>query len=324
MCPSARYAAVLRMYLISQPHMVRTMAGTKGSKRDPIDWSVIKREYELGALLIRAISRLYKISDTSIRTRRDKYQWSRKLAPEMRRRVREELVRNAADQQVTLHPESAPTGARLLEGEFIVEEVMPGDSERPSKAEIDASKALATCKYDASIMLADCKHPECGYKVDKRFAVGDPDLVTPEDEVNRHQELVTQLATMRVTDVVVFHQNAASSAVAGAKRIADMVLAVLDRPEDEAARSALFRFMGMNETLADVLRKASGVLAQMIPIVRLSYGIGDDNAGEKYDDYVAELEAKMTDLAEHEHKAAKNKRIGGLSPGSASNTLAQR
>ncbi len=121
-----------------------------------------------------------------------------------------------------MHPETAPAGARLIEGEFIVEGIELGGEEHPEDGSVSASSVPATCKYDASILLADCKHPECGYTKQQRYdaerAMSDPDLITPDDEVAKHQELVTALATMRVTDVVVYHLRAgAQGGKAGGK-----------------------------------------------------------------------------------------------------------
>ncbi len=63
--------------------------------RRVVDWSLIKREYEVGQLSIRAIGRLYSITEGAIRKKVKKYGWKQDLAAKVRERIKEEIVRTA-------------------------------------------------------------------------------------------------------------------------------------------------------------------------------------------------------------------------------------
>lgn len=63
------------------------------------DWEAIGREYRAGQLSIREIARQYDISETAIRKKAKAEGWERALASEVRKQVRERLVRSDGSQQ---------------------------------------------------------------------------------------------------------------------------------------------------------------------------------------------------------------------------------
>lgn len=58
-----------------------------------LDWEVIEREYRAGQLSIRELARQHGCTDGAIRKRAKAEGWQRNLASEVRKRVREKLVR---------------------------------------------------------------------------------------------------------------------------------------------------------------------------------------------------------------------------------------
>lgn len=65
---------------------------TAAPKRE-VDWEAIEREYRAGQLSIREIARRFRCSDTAIRKKAEAESWTRPLAEEVRKAVREKLVR---------------------------------------------------------------------------------------------------------------------------------------------------------------------------------------------------------------------------------------
>lgn len=63
--------------------------------RKQIDWEAIEREYRADQLSVREIGRKFDVTDGAIRKRAKKEGWERELGEQVRRAVREKLVRRS-------------------------------------------------------------------------------------------------------------------------------------------------------------------------------------------------------------------------------------
>ena len=86
------------------------------------DWEAIERAYRAGALSIRTIADRNGISDTAIRKRAKAHGWERDLSEQVRKEVRNKLVRGEVRENLPANPEqdaeiieeAAEEGARVV------------------------------------------------------------------------------------------------------------------------------------------------------------------------------------------------------------------
>lgn len=64
------------------------------SKRPPVDWEAIEKEYRLGQLTVRQIARQHGIAASSITRKAEKGEWTRDLTDEIRAKTQAALLRN--------------------------------------------------------------------------------------------------------------------------------------------------------------------------------------------------------------------------------------
>ncbi|TDJ64361.1 MAG: hypothetical protein E2O37_06965 [Proteobacteria bacterium] len=60
--------------------------------RKVVDWSLVKREYEVGQFSIREIARQFGVSDTTVRRKIKRFSWQRNLQQSVREGIREQLI----------------------------------------------------------------------------------------------------------------------------------------------------------------------------------------------------------------------------------------
>jgi hypothetical protein len=70
------------------------------------DWEAIERAYRAGALSIRAIAERHGVSDTAIRKRAKAGNWERDLSEQVRKEVRNKLVRGEVRDDQPANPEN--------------------------------------------------------------------------------------------------------------------------------------------------------------------------------------------------------------------------
>lgn len=86
------------------------------TKRKPIDWESIEREYRTGQVSVREIARVHGISDNSIRKKATKEAWPRDVSNEVRKEVRAQLVRSEVrdpNMRTAIH-EAAARGVEVI------------------------------------------------------------------------------------------------------------------------------------------------------------------------------------------------------------------
>ena len=88
-------------------------------QKEQTDWEAIERAFRANQLSLREIGRKFGVSDTAIRKRAKKEEWQRDLADQVRKAVREKLVRtsvrtpNADPKQVI--DEASDVGVTVVE-----------------------------------------------------------------------------------------------------------------------------------------------------------------------------------------------------------------
>jgi hypothetical protein len=90
------------------------------SKRSPVDWEGINREYRAGQLSVREIARAFAISDTAVHKKAREQGWQRDLTDRVRGAVSERLVRDAVPPEVQPQTDDEIVEASAARGADVV------------------------------------------------------------------------------------------------------------------------------------------------------------------------------------------------------------